>query len=226
MAAGRLIIPRAAPLVDANGNAVSGGLMYFYLDMTETLAPVYTSSALTTQLSNPVVADASGVFPAIWADTDSEFTVVATKADGTPLPGFTYDAISASVDATLASVDLAEAAKISAQASATAAAASEVDAEAAQVAAEAAQAAAEAAAANAEEISGFTPGVYQLTTQKGVANGYAPLNGSGKVPDTHLTDAPISTAQQAALNAKQSTAQAATDLADAKAFSIVAALVF
>ena len=226
MAAGRIIIPRTAPLVDSNNNPVPGGLLYFYENGTTDIAPVYTSSAMTTQLSNPVVADAVGVFPAIWADTADEFTVAATKADGTPLPGFTYDAISASVDATLASVDLAEAAKISAQASATAAAASEVDAEAAQVAAEAAQAAAEAAAANAEEISGFTPGAYQLTAQKGVANGYAPLNGSGKVPDTHLTDAPISTAQQAALNAKQSTAQAATDLADAKAFAIVAALVF
>lgn len=226
MAAGRIIIPRAAPLVDSNNNPVPGGLLYFYENGTVDLAPVYTSSAMTTQLSNPVVADASGVFPAIWADTDSEFTVVATKADGTPLPGFSYDGVSASVDATLGSVDLAEAAKDSALTAQAAAEAAQTSAEASETAAAASAAAAIAAAADAEEISGFTPGVYQLVSAKGAANGYAPLDGSSKIPDTYLTEAPVSTDQLAALNAKQSTTQAAADLAEAKAFAIAMALTF
>lgn len=216
MAAGRLIIPGFMPAEDGNGTRLGGAKLYFYENETTTLATVFTSSALTTAHTNPVVADANGVFPAIWADTTEEFTVASTDSDGAPvLPP--YDNVSASVDATLASADLAEAAKISAEASADAAAESATDLATAVAAAEAAQAAAEAAAATAEQIAGFDPALYQLRSEEGQANGYAPLNGSGKIPDTHLTTAPVSTAQQAAIDAS---ATASAGLAAAFAIAL------
>jgi hypothetical protein len=54
--------------VDSNGAPMPGALLQFYVTGTTTPTSVYTSSALTTALSNPVVADAGGLFPAIYLD--------------------------------------------------------------------------------------------------------------------------------------------------------------
>lgn len=117
MAAGRLFVPNYFPAEDANGDRIDGAKLYFYdydgAPTTE-LKAVYTSSALTTMLSNPVVADSVGVFPAIWADTAERFTVAVTDAAGAPI--ITYDNVSPSIDATLASVALAESAQAAAEA--------------------------------------------------------------------------------------------------------------
>jgi hypothetical protein len=61
----------AAPVyraVDQNGVPMAGALLQFYLTGTTTPANVYASSALSTALSNPVVADSGGLFPAIYLD--------------------------------------------------------------------------------------------------------------------------------------------------------------
>lgn len=167
MAAGRLILPGMMPAEDGNGVRLAGAKLFFYDSGTTTLKAVYTSSSLTTQLANPVIANDVGVFPPIWADTAQFFTVVATEEDNTPIPGASWDGVSSSIDATLASVALSEAAQVAAEAaadsaasSAAAAAASAEQAEelvdgfgdlaGAIAAAQAAQAAAETAETNAE----------------------------------------------------------------------------
>jgi len=61
----------AAPVyraVDDNGLPLSGALLQFYETGTTTPTNVYTSSALTTPLSNPVVADSGGLFAPIYLD--------------------------------------------------------------------------------------------------------------------------------------------------------------
>jgi hypothetical protein len=61
----------AAPVyraVDQNGAPMAGALLQFYLTGTTTPTNIYTSSALSTPLSNPVVADSGGLFPAIYLD--------------------------------------------------------------------------------------------------------------------------------------------------------------
>lgn len=52
----------------ANGAPMSGALLQFYLTGTTTPTPVYTSAALTTPLSNPVVSDSAGLFPPMFRD--------------------------------------------------------------------------------------------------------------------------------------------------------------
>lgn len=222
MAAGRIFIPQYMPATDDAGDPLPGAKMYAYLDLTDELQDTYTSSALTTANTNPILADDTGRFPAIWADSASAFTVIVTNSAGTPVSP-TYSGISASIDGTLASVALAEAAQTAAEAAQAAAEASAADLAAAVVSAEAASAAAVAAAATAVEIAGFDPALYQLRSEKNAANGYAGLTAGTLINDSQLTGAPISTDQQAALDLKQSLTQAATDLASAKGFAVGAA---
>lgn len=67
MAGSIFVRPKVAP-INAGGVPYSGAKYTFYLTSTSTLASVYTDSALTTPHSNPVVADANGVFAPIWLD--------------------------------------------------------------------------------------------------------------------------------------------------------------
>lgn len=144
MAAGRLIFPGLMPIIDASGDRVAGAKAYFYANLTETLALVYTDATLTVPLSNPVVADGVGVWPAMWADTSILFSVAITDATGAPIPSGTWDSVSAAIDATLASADLADIAR-------AAAVVAETGAQTAQGAAEASEG---QAAAYAAAISG------------------------------------------------------------------------
>lgn len=217
MAAGRLIIPGFQPATDANGDRIAGAKLYFYANGTVTLATVYTTAALTTELVNPVVADAAGNFPPMWADTASTFTVAGTDAASVPM--FAYDGVSPSIDATLASVALAEAAKEGAVDAANRADAADTASSQNAAAALASATAAAASAATAVEIGGFDPSLYQLKSEKGQANGYVALDGDGLVPDAHLTGAPVSTDQQAALDLKLNITDGAT-----KSFAIAAAI--
>ncbi|MDP1873630.1 hypothetical protein [Phenylobacterium sp.] len=214
MPAGRLIVPGWMPAENASGDRIAGARLYFYANGAPgTLKAVYTTSTLAAELANPVIADDAGGFPAIWADTADTFTVAVTDGSGAPLAA--YDGVSPSIDAALASVALAESAKDSAAASASAASTSATSAAASASTASTASAAAVAAAATAEQIAGFDPALYQLRSEKAQANGYAPLNGSNKVPDTHLTTAPVSTPQQAALDALET---------EQKAFAVAMAI--
>jgi hypothetical protein len=61
--------------VDANGLPLAGALLQFYLTGTTTPANVYTSSALTTPLSNPVAADSGGLFTPIYLDPTVTYRV-------------------------------------------------------------------------------------------------------------------------------------------------------
>lgn len=219
MTAGRLIIPGFQPAEDSNGDRLPGAKLYWYLNGTTTLAAVYTTSALNTLLANPVVADDAGNFAPMWADTTSTFSVVATNAAGVPQPGLAYDGITPSIDATLASVALAEAAKQGAVDAAANAMAADTTANQSAAAAVVSAAAAAAAAATAVEIAGFDPSGYQLKAEKGVALGYAGLDGSALIPNAHLTAAPVSTLQQAALDLKMNVTDGAT-----KAFAIAASV--
>lgn len=87
MAAGRIIIPNYMPALDLNGGPVAGAKITFYLSKTTTLAPTYTDASLSTPHPNPVVANADGVFPSIFADTLAYFSVAITGPDDTPIGG-------------------------------------------------------------------------------------------------------------------------------------------
>ena len=51
-------------VLDTDGVAVSGALIYTYVGGTTTAAATYTTSALTVANANPIVADAAGRFVA------------------------------------------------------------------------------------------------------------------------------------------------------------------
>jgi hypothetical protein len=69
--------------VDASGLPLPGAQLAFYLTGTTTPAAVYASAALTTALSNPVVADSGGLFAAIWLDPTVTYRVQLLNAAGT-----------------------------------------------------------------------------------------------------------------------------------------------
>ena len=88
--------------IDGNGMPMAGALLYFYQTGTTTPENTYTSSALSTPNTNPVVADANGLFPPIYLPSGNDSgainykVVLATSANVTvdtldpvivPLPG-------------------------------------------------------------------------------------------------------------------------------------------
>lgn len=72
-----------ARATDSNGAPVAGAKLYFYETGTTTLAPIYTSSALTVEHPNPVTADSGGKFAPIYLDTANTYRAVLKTADGT-----------------------------------------------------------------------------------------------------------------------------------------------
>jgi hypothetical protein len=94
MAAGRVILP-CMPALDLNGRPVSGALLNFYENNTTTRKAVYTTADLTTPLSNPVVADGSGVFPSIFADEEELYSVTCFSPLGVMLPKASYSSVRA-----------------------------------------------------------------------------------------------------------------------------------
>jgi hypothetical protein len=73
--------PRAE-IQDSSGNPYSGALAYFYATGTSTPKAVYTNEALTIAHANPVVADSSGRWPAIYLATDAAYSIVIKTAAG------------------------------------------------------------------------------------------------------------------------------------------------
>jgi len=69
--------------VDQNGEPLAGALLQFYLTGTTAPANVYTSSALTTPLSNPVVADSGGLFTPIYLDPTVTYRVQLQNSSAT-----------------------------------------------------------------------------------------------------------------------------------------------
>jgi len=74
---------------DGNGEPLSGGKLNFYDAGTTDRQPVYSDEALTTPLSNPVVANGAGRFPTMYMQkitykivlTDSDDVGIATEDD-------------------------------------------------------------------------------------------------------------------------------------------------
>lgn len=87
MAAGRIVIQNCMPALDLNGRPVSGARMAFYENETTDLASVYTTADLDVAHANPVIADAAGQFPSIFADQDDTFSVSIEDSAGRPIGG-------------------------------------------------------------------------------------------------------------------------------------------
>lgn len=117
MAAGRIVLSQYFPARDRNGRLVPGALLYVYENGTTTKASIFSNSLLTTPLANPVEANASGQFPAIWASDAVTYTLSITAADGSSIGNpSVFDDYSVSTEAETASVALAEAASLAAEA--------------------------------------------------------------------------------------------------------------
>lgn len=69
--------------LDANGVTLPGATLTFYLTGTTTLSPVYTSSARTVEHTNPVVADAGGLFAPIYLNPELSYRAILKNAAGT-----------------------------------------------------------------------------------------------------------------------------------------------
>lgn len=90
------------PARSSLGDVVPGALLYFRVNGGTTPKAVYTTADLTTQHADPVVADAAGVFPSVFADlgTDDDpnlFSVIATSPTGVQLPRGAYSDVRASI---------------------------------------------------------------------------------------------------------------------------------
>lgn len=90
MAAGRIVLSQYMPARDRAGRLVSGALLKVYFNRTTTAATIYADYGLTTPLANPVSANASGQFPAIYAEAGtieapSLYTLSITAADGSSI---------------------------------------------------------------------------------------------------------------------------------------------
>jgi len=123
MAAETFLLP-FRPALDANGIVVAGAKLYFYATGTTTPQAVYSDSGLTTPLTNPVEANAAGVWPTIYLNDALTYRVVLKTSGGSTLddvdpyiPGMP-DALPSILQG---SVDDAEAAATASATSATAA---------------------------------------------------------------------------------------------------------
>lgn len=68
-------------IVNANGAPISGARAYFYVTGGTTPANVYADNALTTPLTNPVIADSAGRFVPIFLDPAVTYRLVVKDAD-------------------------------------------------------------------------------------------------------------------------------------------------
>src|SRR5688572_22748268 len=77
------VLPRQVAL-DDDANSMAGALAYFYQTGTTTPQAVYSDSALTTQHSNPVVADAAGRWAKIYLNPNAtaNYRVRITDSSG------------------------------------------------------------------------------------------------------------------------------------------------
>lgn len=82
-----------ARITDANGNPLSGALLYAYLTGTTTPTSAYTTSALNVAHANPVVADSAGLLPAIYLDPAVTYRFVAKTSAGASISGMDFDPV-------------------------------------------------------------------------------------------------------------------------------------
>lgn len=72
-------------MLHQSGAFAPGGKVEFYLSGTTTPATVYSDSAATVVLAQPVVADASGILPQIFTTSSSDMKAVITASDDTAI---------------------------------------------------------------------------------------------------------------------------------------------
>lgn len=161
MAVGRLVVPQWMPARDRSKRLVSGALLTVYDNETTDKASIYSDAAMTVALSNPVVANSSGHFPAIYCeagttDDPTLYSVAISGPNGESIvnPG-TFDDYQPSVDYETAAVALSEAAQGEAESAADRAEAALAEALAIQAAGDdaAAIAARAAKAANGSDFA-------------------------------------------------------------------------
>lgn len=78
----RFVLPFAQPL-DGNSAVMPGAKLYFYQTGTSTPLDTYSDDDLTVANTNPVVADADGVFGDIFLKAQSYKAILKTSADVT-----------------------------------------------------------------------------------------------------------------------------------------------
>lgn len=77
-----LFFPPRTQYEDVNGAVLVGAKLWFYVTGTSTPKNTYTTSALSSANTNPVVADANGIFPDIYLATDTDYKVILTTSAG------------------------------------------------------------------------------------------------------------------------------------------------
>lgn len=82
--AAELIVLSTVPVFDA-GAAESGATMTVYATGTTTPVTIYSDSGLTTAASNPLTANADGVFAPTYYDNSSTIRIVIKDSGGTPI---------------------------------------------------------------------------------------------------------------------------------------------
>ncbi|MCA0358737.1 MAG: hypothetical protein LCH78_18135 [Proteobacteria bacterium] len=102
MTAGLIVLAGRMPARDANGRSTIGRLRV-YENETTTPVSVYSSSALSTALSQPISSDSAGQFPLIWIDDANTPVTVAYEDDSGQTQ--TYDGVTASTAAAAAIVN-------------------------------------------------------------------------------------------------------------------------
>lgn len=74
-------LPKQVPL-SSTGGLLAGAKLYFYITNTTTPKNTYTDFALTTPATNPLVADANGVFAKTYLSEDERYRIsLKTSAD-------------------------------------------------------------------------------------------------------------------------------------------------
>jgi len=87
---------------DNNSSPIEGAQWFFYATGTLTPQAVYTTAALDTEHSNPVLADAAGRFPPIYFDASLTYRGILKNAAGATLSGMDIDPINAGIASALA----------------------------------------------------------------------------------------------------------------------------
>jgi hypothetical protein len=82
MATGVLLPAPVFVAVDADGAPIAGALLQFYVTGTTTPTAAYADAGLTTPLTNPVAADGSGLFAAIYLDPTVTYRIQLQTAGG------------------------------------------------------------------------------------------------------------------------------------------------
>jgi hypothetical protein len=119
MAARQIIVPGAMPSRDANGRALPAKFRFYEPGAALTTpATVYTDNTLTVPHDFPILSDAAGRWPAIWADEADSFDVGWTDQTFDATISGPFTGVTPASDAVLASVALCDIAAAAAAASA------------------------------------------------------------------------------------------------------------